>query len=72
EQALAEAQANGGNTEALQAEVDRRDAALTAANGAAAQAQQTAADAIAAAQAQTTAAEEALQAANNAAAAAEI
>jgi len=62
----------GGNTEALQAEVERREAALTAANEAAAQAQQAAADAIAAAEAQTTAAEEALQAATDAAAAAEI
>ncbi|PNK61228.1 transferrin-binding protein-like solute binding protein [Psychrobacter sp. FDAARGOS_221] len=73
EQALADALASGGgNTEALQAEVDRRQAALDAANEEAAAAQQAAADAIAAAQKQVEDAQAALQAATDAAAAAEI
>ena len=73
EQALADALASGGgNTEALQAEVDRRQAALDAANDKAAAAQQAAADAIAAAQKQAQDAQAALQAANDAAKAAEI
>ncbi|WP_430737264.1 transferrin-binding protein-like solute binding protein [Psychrobacter sp. VH5] len=70
EQALADALASGGgNTEALQAEVDRRQAALDAANAKAAAAQQAQAAATAAAEAQIAAAQQATQAAADALAA---
>ncbi|SJM36075.1 Transferrin binding protein-like solute binding protein [Psychrobacter pasteurii] len=73
EQALADALASGGgNTEALQAEVDRRDAALKAANEKAAAAQKASEEALAAAQKQVEDAQAALQAATDAAEAAKI
>ncbi|OLF40724.1 transferrin-binding protein-like solute binding protein [Psychrobacter sp. Rd 27.2] len=73
EQALADALASGGgNTEALQAEVDRRQAALDAANAKAAAAQQAQAAATAAAEAQIAAAQQATQAAADALAASQI
>uniref|UniRef100_UPI0025D9C93D hypothetical protein n=1 Tax=Psychrobacter sp. UBA6730 TaxID=1947359 RepID=UPI0025D9C93D len=72
EKALAAALASGGNTEALQAEVDRRQVALDAANDQAAAAQQAQAVASAQASAQVTAAQAAAQAAKDALAAATI
>uniref|UniRef100_A5WGU1 Transferrin-binding protein B C-lobe/N-lobe beta-barrel domain-containing protein n=1 Tax=Psychrobacter sp. (strain PRwf-1) TaxID=349106 RepID=A5WGU1_PSYWF len=73
EQALADALANGGgNTEALQAEVDRRQAALDAANDKAAAAEQASSEAIAAAEAQIAAANQAAKDAQDALAAAQI
>ena len=72
EKALAAALASGGNTEALQAEVERRQVALDAANAQAAAAQQAQAAASAQAAAQVTAAQAAAQAAKDALAAATI
>ncbi|MGP5656172.1 transferrin-binding protein-like solute binding protein [Psychrobacter celer] len=73
EQALADALASGGgNTEALQAEVDRRQAALDAANAEVIATQQAQAEAQAAAEAQIAAAQQATQAAADALAASQI
>ncbi|MGP5499693.1 transferrin-binding protein-like solute binding protein [Psychrobacter celer] len=72
EKDLAEALASGGNPEALQAEVDRRQAALDTANAKAAAAQQAQADAQAAAEAQIAAAQQAAQDAKDALAASQI
>ncbi|MDE4454649.1 transferrin-binding protein-like solute binding protein [Psychrobacter sp. DAB_AL62B] len=73
EQALAAALASGGgNAAALQAEVDRRQAALEAANAQTIAAQQAQAAATAQAAAQVTAAQQAAQAAKDALAAATI
>ncbi|MGP5552938.1 transferrin-binding protein-like solute binding protein [Psychrobacter celer] len=73
EQALADALASGGgNTEALQAEVDRRQAALDAANAEVIATQQAQADAQAAAEAQIAAAQQAAQDAKDALAASQI
>jgi|GEM_PF-741140 len=72
EKALEDALASGGSTEALQAEVDRRQAALDAANAKAAAAQQAQADAQAAAEAQIAAAQQAAQDAKDALAASQI
>ena len=62
----------GGNTDALQAEVDRREAALQAANDKAAQAQSDSQAAIAATEAQMKIAQDTLKVATDAAAAAQI
>ncbi|MBP3945181.1 transferrin-binding protein-like solute binding protein [Psychrobacter sp. K31L] len=73
EKALADALASGGgNTEALQAEVDRRQAALDAANAKIIATEQAQAQAAAAAAAQVAAAQSAQQAAEDALAAAKI
>ncbi|MGP4964843.1 transferrin-binding protein-like solute binding protein [Psychrobacter celer] len=72
EKDLAEALASGGNPEALQAEVDRRQAALDTANAKAAAAQQAQAAATAAAEAQIAAAQQAAQDAKDALAASQI
>ncbi|WP_201587254.1 transferrin-binding protein-like solute binding protein, partial [Psychrobacter sp. HII-4] len=72
EKALEDALASGGSTEALQAEVDRRQAALDTANAKAAAAQQAQAAATAAAEAQIAAAQQAAQDAKDALAASQI